>query len=92
MADLLADIPDWKQAYMNDLTTSIDIEQILLAALLKGTLIVVADGSTPGYWQPTKIHFTSSTAADTLAPHHLALHHTAWKPPAASEDFSLSTY
>jgi hypothetical protein len=47
MADLLADIPDWKQAYMRDLTTSIDIEKILLAALLKGTLIVVADGSAP---------------------------------------------
>jgi hypothetical protein len=45
MPDLLADIPEWKQAYMRDLTTSIDIEKILLAALLKGTLIVVANGS-----------------------------------------------
>jgi hypothetical protein len=32
---------------MRDLTTSIDIEKILLAALLKGTLNVVADGSAP---------------------------------------------
>jgi hypothetical protein len=38
MADLLTDIPEWKQAYMRDLTTSIDIEKILLTALLKGTL------------------------------------------------------
>jgi hypothetical protein len=49
MANLLADIPDWKQAYMRDLTTSIGIEKILLLAalLLKGTPIVVADGSAP---------------------------------------------
>jgi hypothetical protein len=47
MADLLDDIPKWKQAYMRDLTTSIDIEMILLAALLNGTLIVVAHSSAP---------------------------------------------
>jgi hypothetical protein len=45
MADLLADIPEWKQAYLRDLTTSIDIEKILLAALQKGALIVVTDSS-----------------------------------------------
>jgi hypothetical protein len=47
MADLLDDIPKWKQAYMRDLTTSIDIKMFLLTALLKGTLIIVAHGSAP---------------------------------------------
>jgi hypothetical protein len=46
-ADLLDDIPDRKQVFMLDLTTSLDIELTLVAALQNDTLILVADGSAP---------------------------------------------
>jgi hypothetical protein len=97
MADLLADIPEWKQAYMRDLTTSIDIEKILLAAaLLNGTLIVVADGSAPSaggftwvlaaYEDP--LHLIHGDGPLTIR-HHITPHGSLRLP---LEEISLSTY
>jgi hypothetical protein len=44
---LLDDLPEWKQAYMRELTASLDVELILLDALQNDTLITVACNSAP---------------------------------------------